>query len=238
MNHKFKIEHFQNSTIENNSSFLSSRTNYSITFSQYLKGMLIFGGKDCKYYNDLYFIDMLKLEIKEVKTKGKPPTCRINVHIFADDDKLFIFGGINDREKPINDIFVLNLTDFCWKKIFIFETPKPRLFFSSCFYDNKCKKVDFSNNSSNLSLNESLSKNDFEEKNLKSSFEKDDFEEKSIKSDFFSKEMYIFGGVCLGSTEPIHELWQLDLENVDFQSEVSDLPGAVWSKMQTSGEVV
>jgi N-acetylneuraminic acid mutarotase len=51
------------------------------------------------------------------------------------------------------------------------------------------------------------------------------------------QEKLIFGGVCLPDGTLLNDLWSVNYSNVAFASNLSEIPGAVWTQLKAKGDI-
>jgi len=73
-----------------------------------------------------------------IETKGLAPVPRIGASLNISANKLFIFGGVNQKHEYLNDLFILDLLSNTWVKIKPkADTPPIRESHSSVVFNNK-----------------------------------------------------------------------------------------------------
>ncbi|KAJ3440025.1 hypothetical protein M0812_16071 [Anaeramoeba flamelloides] len=94
---------------------LPKRTSRHSSF--YWNGHLyIFGGSNASSgeNNTLYRIDLKTLIWEQVNTKGNKPSPRRSFVYELHGNRLYIFGGISQKEGNFDDLYMLNLSEFKW----------------------------------------------------------------------------------------------------------------------------
>ena len=108
-----------------NDVFPSSRTGHTVTAWKEDgrdEKMVLFGGCDSANAcaNDVWLFTYSTERWEKMEITGNTmPKKRSKHSAFVRDDKLYVYGGLdnNDREKPLNDFYVLNLKTNEWKEI-------------------------------------------------------------------------------------------------------------------------
>lgn len=79
--------------------------------------LYVFGGWNGEYaLNTIDIYDIIKSEWNNLETSGDIPTARNNHSSCSIDNFLYIHGG-HDGNNWLDNMYYLNLTTFCWKKI-------------------------------------------------------------------------------------------------------------------------
>ena len=107
------------------------------------EGVYVFGGKDKlgKYTNEIRIIKIGKpnLEFINCITTGIPPSARISSSINFSEEFQFcvVFGGKNEKDIILKDIFILLMDTFIWIEVRAFDQlPKRTCEHSSAFYND------------------------------------------------------------------------------------------------------
>jgi len=104
------------------------RINYTMNLHQFK--LLFFGGIQVETMTPLNILDsfdILTYRWELIKTKGKSPDPRHSHSAIVINDTLYIIGGTNSRdlfhsEGKLDDLFLLDLKNYCWTPIKTFGT--------------------------------------------------------------------------------------------------------------------
>lgn len=238
--------------------FPVSRVGFCLGYSEYLDGILMFGGRSSDRLNDTLLFKPAENKWVELKTTGKPPSERCFAASFIKDKLLFVFGGYGEKDKSYNDIHILFLDFLTWRNIFLVDSPDPRHLSSICseiikinsFYfgqeenaeTRKLRKLKIdvfrqTNFQKQMNKRESILKVSKSRCSLTNNFSPS----LSINSNFNDKRknsVYLFGGVGMPSDVFFNDLWELDLTEANFTGLTNELKGVFWTRIPTSGEVL
>lgn len=99
-----------------------SREGHSLTYSPFLKKLVMFGGMNSSRLNDLYTYDVERNRWASLSSKGRQPSPRCYHSTFVDERHLFIFFGQGDKGRSQSDLFCLLKDSMTWKKLFLLES--------------------------------------------------------------------------------------------------------------------
>ncbi|KAJ5067635.1 hypothetical protein M0811_02823 [Anaeramoeba ignava] len=96
----------------------SRNGHHSVMISSY--EMVIFGGRNEKFerINDLYILDLKKMEWTEILALNEKPKGRAGGSLIQiDDSNLLVFGGKSEPYEFLSDCWIFNLISRCWTKL-------------------------------------------------------------------------------------------------------------------------
>lgn len=95
------------------------RNNHAAAYDPARDRMIVFGGAASTVLQDVWSLQMLGLVWSKVVPTGTPPPAR-GGHLMIHDpvrDRMLVFGGIQDDNGLLNDVWALNLAGPSWSKI-------------------------------------------------------------------------------------------------------------------------
>jgi N-acetylneuraminic acid mutarotase len=99
--------------------------------------MVIFGGQSDKYCNDTHFLEFKTSSWRPINVGGAIPCGRYYHSAVIYGDTMIVFGGEKRLDTYLNDLYILNLTNYSWSKIDSKQVPGKRYNHSCCIYDSK-----------------------------------------------------------------------------------------------------
>lgn len=85
----------------------------------------IWGGKgeDGTIFNDLHIFNTKQRKWSSPSITGTKPPGRYGHTLTYHDGKLFVFGGLDDKKRPSNSLFILNISTMTWKESVFDQVP-------------------------------------------------------------------------------------------------------------------
>jgi N-acetylneuraminic acid mutarotase len=68
-------------------------------------------------HRELFKYNFEKNEWKGIEKKGKSPVKRSNTSMILIENKILIFGGSDDENNELNDLYSFNVDTFEWKQL-------------------------------------------------------------------------------------------------------------------------
>lgn len=126
-------------TVKNNHNRPSHRDGHSAVYYPKLDVMIIFGGQSEKYCNDTHVLDFKSSCWRPINAFGDVPCGRYYHSGVLHGDSMIVFGGEKRMDTYLNDLYILDLKDYCWTRIDSNEQdiPGKRYNHSACIYDSK-----------------------------------------------------------------------------------------------------
>jgi len=109
---------FESKKIQHKPIWPQTIDSHSAVIDEKNKKMLIYGGlSKYKTTSDIWEYDITKEEWKKLEVKGKIPEGRSCHAAVLQDNSMFIYGGINEDDDSLGDLWEFNLTTNTWTKI-------------------------------------------------------------------------------------------------------------------------
>eukprot|EP01017_Pseudomicrothorax_dubius_P005932 TRINITY_DN1160_c0_g4_i4.p1 TRINITY_DN1160_c0_g4~~TRINITY_DN1160_c0_g4_i4.p1 ORF type:complete len:483 (-),score=75.17 TRINITY_DN1160_c0_g4_i4:354-1802(-) len=149
---------------------------------------------------------------------------------------LLIFGGVVSNKST--DLYVYDLTHNQWKIQQTTGRPPSARSYHSAFYDEPYFFIYAGQGDRGRSLG------DFYVLNAKTwvwkklfMLETPHFRHHHSINDMRIQEKLVFGGICSPDGTLLNDLWTVNYSNVAFGSNLSEIPGAVWTQLKPKGEI-
>lgn len=115
---------------------IDSQTSLTCNGKVYLFGGFI-GGAKPHYSNKTFLFEPESVTYKQIESSGLPPLARSDHSSALINDEMVIFGGISDNNTYLNDVWMLNLSQYSWRRIGVAgEKPSERIGHSCASYSN------------------------------------------------------------------------------------------------------
>ena len=226
-----KLLQWENTYSIDGTTYPISREGHTVAYSNYLKSIILFGGMNSTRNNDLFIYNLKNKNWQKFETTGKIPQKRCYQKGFVDNEYFFIYSGQGDKNRSLNDIYVLDLKNKKWYKIENENNSCPKSRVQTGLVFDKINKCFFIFGGLNLPSNEFFNdiwKFDYSKINLKNDKIKGKWEEiitngekpMKRKGHIFLKyenKFFIFGGIGIDRKKKTNEIFTLNYKNKKWE---------------------